>query len=204
MNTKSVLSGFFADVMSMKSIRALLMIGLMIPFSVGMKEFSFVLPVLLITGLFFREENGRFAVLFAPISKKCSVVGRYLLALMLIILLLLFNLLADLIAPAFYAGYVQGSMHLYIMLGASSISLISIIIPWLYFFGYKWYLIINLFLMLTTFITLSSDRGQEFLYTAITGLNANLLIAPSLVLASLALMSCSMILSVMAFKKREL
>ena len=204
MNTKSVLSGFFADVMSMKSKRPLLMIGMMIPFSVVLKEYSFLIPLMLVTGLFFREENGRFAVLFAPISKKCSVVGRYLFALMLTILLLAFNLLADLIAPTFYAGYVQGSMHLYIMLGVASISLISVITPWLYFFGYKWFQIINLILVLTTFSILASDRGQEFLYSAITVLNTNLLLAPSLVVASLALMLCSLILSVIAFRRREL
>jgi hypothetical protein len=204
MSTKSVISGFLADVMSMKSKRALAMVGIMAAFSVGMKEYSFLLPMVLITGLFFREDNGRFAVLFAPISKKCSVVGRYLLALVVTILLLFFNLLADLIAPVFSANYVQGSMQLYIMLGVASISLISIITPWLYFFGYKWFQIINLILMLATFSILSSDRGQEFLLGAITGLNTNLLLAPSMVVASLALMLCSMILSVRAFKRREL
>ena len=141
---------------------------------------------------------------FAPENKKSSVYGRYMLALLLFIFCLAINLLADLIAPYFYAEYISGDIYLYILMFVVYFVLVSINIPLLYWQGYARARFFQYLLFMSVALFIVKVIGAENLYHFITDLGLNIQLLLLLIAASIILLICSLCMSVKIYSKKDI
>lgn len=205
MNTKSVFNSFFVDLMSMKTKSAILWVLIIVAMSVvNMKAISFIFLVSLISLLFMNDEKGIHATNFAPINKKSAVYGRYMFVILSFVFCLAINLSADLIAPIFYAEYIQSNPYFYVVMFVVFIVLTSIEMPLLYWQGYSKFRVLQYVILLSLALLIMKVVGKENLYHLITDLNMNVQVALPLIVAAIVLLLCSLLISVKIYTRKDI
>ena len=204
MSTKSVFSCFLVDAMSMKTRRMAIMVFAILVSSVFIKYFSFICLIGLFQSLFFNDENGISASFFAPVSKKCTVIGRYLFSIFLLLLCIAINLITDLIVPLFLAGHNQGGLLVYMLMSVLVLTLISIETPFFYWLGYKNFRLINYPVLIGGFMVIGWFIGENNLYNFIIGLYVNVSLVLLVFAGSIILTLGSLAASVKIYSRKDI
>lgn len=205
MNIKSVFNSFFVDLEAMKTKSAILWIVIIVGMSFfNMKSVSFVFLTTIISLLFLNDEKGMYATNFAPVNKKSSVYGRYMFAFLSFLCCLVINLIADVVAPYFNAEYLASNLYFYILISAVFFSIVSVLLPLLYWKGYAKVRIFQYLFVVAVLLIVAKVVGEETLFGLLAGLNLNLPFVLSLLAASIVLWFCSVFISVRVYKKKDI
>ena len=205
MTMKSVFSSFYVDLMSTKSKTSILWVLIIVGMSVvNMKSVSFLYLVTRISLLFMNDEKGMYATNFAPVNKKSTVYGRYVFSFLSFVFCLVINLLADLIVPYFYAGYIVSSPYFYVVMFVVFALLIAIELPLLYWQGYTKMRIIQFAIFVGTMLIILKIVGEEKLYSLILSLNMNVQLVLPLLVITIVLLIRSVFMSVKIYDKKDI
>lgn len=174
-----------------KKLSVLWIILLVLESLVGLKIVAFVFSITIVSSVFLDEEKGVRAFYFTPVSRKSSVLGRYIFYLTLFIICLSINICLDVIVPMFYDGYISGNLYFYLTMFALFLLLTSIEIPLLYWKSYAQVRIIQNMILLLALICAAKMLNVTSMDNTITLpiLNFTLLFAAILGAATLFLIS---------------